>query len=501
MNLEENKTRKPRPILCIELLNTFSKKEVEDLKELIACRYFNTDRYVIKLLDVLRKSVLNKQTFTEEVECNVYRKVFDDIAAPKRTLDKKQKGLLNAKMNVLLRLTEQFLSIETMKTHDIHKCELLYPPLIERNQYLLFNRHITKDKKQLKEQVAKGRLWYVQAHRIEDNVLNYLYRTGNIVKEDNLPDLIYNLDVSYLLNKLYLHATALSLKRSSQKKEYDFSLTEKLADLMDMPQYIGHPLMVVYRTAIKLLETQDAEIYSHLLESLDKYTDVIPIDLLKEFYLIANNHCIYQLSSGQLSYTENLFELYNIMHHKNLLIDNGFIPIVPLKNMITIGCRVGEFEWAKEIIEHYRSFIKKDIRDNVCHFSYATVAFHEKDYETAHDRYSQAGRINTTYDINTRVAILKCLYEKEKDYNEYTMTAFRSADSFFKLNKELPQRSKTGYRNFITILMTLYRIRHREGARTVEWAREQLAEQEVNSDKRWLLEKIEELKGRKKRSW
>jgi len=120
MNKIENKTRNTRPVLCIELLNTFSKKEVGDLEEVIACRYFNTDRYVIKLLDVLRKSVLNKRTFTEEVECKVYQKVFDDLPAPKRTLDKKQKGLLNAKMNVLLRLAEQFLSIETMKTHDIH---------------------------------------------------------------------------------------------------------------------------------------------------------------------------------------------------------------------------------------------------------------------------------------------------------------------------------------------------------------------------------------------
>lgn len=49
--------------------------------------------------------------------------------------------------------------------------------------------------------------------------------------------------------------------------------------------------------------------------------------------------------------------------------------------------------------------------------------------------------------------------------------------------------------------MTLYRIRHREGTRTVEWAEEQLTNQEVNSNKSWLLEKIEELKGRKERSW
>jgi len=156
MKKEGSKTRKSRPVLCIELLNTFSKKEIEDLKALTTCRYFNTDRYVNKLLGILKKSVLKKRTFTEEVECNIYRKVFDDLSAPKHVLDKKRKGLLNAKMNILLRLAEQFLSIETMKTHDIHKCELLYPELIERNQYLLFNRHVNKDKKQLKEETVKG---------------------------------------------------------------------------------------------------------------------------------------------------------------------------------------------------------------------------------------------------------------------------------------------------------------------------------------------------------
>lgn len=501
MNKKGNKTKNSRPILCIELLNTFSKKEVESLKDLITCRYFNTDRYVIKLLDVLKKSVLNKRTFTETVECSVYGKVFDDMPAPKRTLDKKQKGLLNAKMNVLLRLAEQFLSIETMKSHDIHKCELLYPALIERNQYFLFNRHIKKDKRQLDEQVVKGKEEYVQSQRIEENVLSYLYRVGSIAKEDNLPDLTYNLDISYLLNKLDLHATALSLKKASQNKEYDFASIDKLKELMDLPQYAEHPIIILYRANIELMNTQDDKVYDRLMELLDRYTKVTPPDILKEFYAVAGNHCIARIRAGHLIYINNMFHLYETMHNKNLLIENGFISANRLKNVITASCRVEEFEWAKEIIEYYRPFIQKEIRDSVCHVNYGSIAFHQEDYETAHDSFTQADRINATYDINTRVAILKCLYEKEKDYNEYTMTAFRSADSFFKLNKELPQRRKTGYRNFITILMTLYRIHHREGARTVEWVEEQLAQQEVNSDKRWLLEKIEELKNSKQRSW
>jgi len=366
---------------------------------------------------------------------------------------------------------------------------------------ILFNRHIKKDKKQLDEQTVKGKEEYIQSQRIEENILNYHYRVGSITKENNLPDLIYNLDVSYLLNKLHFRAAALTLKIVSHGKIYNFSSIEHLTELMDMSQYARHPLITLYRNAIALIEIGEDDTYSRFLILLEEYSDIISTEILRHFYGIAINYCVSKMWTNRVAYAQKMFNLFNIMHDKKLLIDDGFIPIGRFKNMVGVGCFVEAFDWVEEIVEHYRPFIRKEVRESVCHFNYGAVAFHQKDYEVAHDRFIQVDKINTVYDTNTRVLILKCLYEKEKDYNEYTMTAFRSADSFFKTNKQLPQRSKTGYRNFITILMTLYRIRHREGARTVEWAAEQLAEQEVNSDKRWLLEKIEELKGRKKRSW
>ena len=234
---------------------------------------------------------------------------------------------------------------------------------------------------------------------------------------------------------------------------------------------------------------------------MDKYVEVVPVHLLRNYYFLAINYCISKVWTDRLKYTKEIFDLFVIMHNRNLLIDSNFISVGAFKHLITVSCQVGEFEWAESIIEYYRPFVRKEVRASVCHFLYGVIAFYQKSYETAHDSFIQVDKVNTIYDINTRVLILKCLYEKEKAYNEYTMTAFRSADSFFKLNKELPKKNKTGYRNFITILMTLYRIRHREGTRTLEWAEEQLAQQEVNSDKGWLLEKIEELKGRKQLSW
>jgi len=437
MNEKGNKIKKVRHFVCIDLLNTFSEKEIEGLKDLIACRYFNTDRYVVRLLEALKKKVLNKGSFTDEMQCNVYRMVFDDLSVDKNRLDKKQKGLLNNKLNVLLRLAERFLSIETMDENDIHKCELLYPKLLERQQYVLFNRHINRDKKLLDEQSVKGIEQYKQAHRIEENILNYYHRTGSIIKKNNLPDLIHNIDINFLLNKLDIQITALTLKMASQEECQNSSSIKELTALMNLPQYVEHPLLVLYRTSIRLIELNDDKSYAFLLDLLEQYSKTTFSDVLRTFYAVAVNYCVSKMWTDKLAYTQKMFDLFNIMHHKNLLIDGGFIP-------------VGR-------------------------------------------RFIQVGKVNTVYDINTRVLILKCLYGKEKTYNEYTVTAFRSIEKFFKTNKELPTENKKGYINFIRILINLYRIRYNEGKRTLEWLKEKLGQQQVISDKPWLLEKITEL--------
>lgn len=97
------------------------------------------------------------------------------------------------------------------------------------------------------------------------------------------------------------------------------------------------------------------------------------------------------------------------------------------------------------------------------------------------------------YDDNVRFLLLKCLYETGKEYNEATEQAFNTAKKYFSNHKSMTALNKEGYQNFIQILIYLYRIRHGVGKIKLEQVRERLQQQTVNSDKRWLLEKIGEL--------
>ncbi len=490
MNKKENKTR---PFLCIELLNTFSEEEISALKQFISCTYFNTDDSLKKLLSALDKSVLRKPTFTPELQYEVYRKVFPHLSAPKPELQKKERSLLNIKLNTLMRLSEQFLSVETIKEHPQLKNELLYPQLLKRRQFWSFNRQVKKERKLLNEQANKGEEQFEQLYRTESQVLDYLYRTGQLMVEDNLSELVGNLDFYYVLRRLSLQLTALSLQWASAKKTYEFDLKD-IASLLEHPQYAHHPLVELYVKNIQLMERRDDETYTQLLGLLDKHQRAIPTNTFRNFYTTCISYCVHQVRNGYMDYYRKIFDLYLIMHHKNLLIEQGMIHRGMLKNMVIIACREQEFDWAENFIEHYRPFVSESIRESVYQFLLGMLAFYQKDYEKAHDRFIKVDKIDTTYDINTRVIILKCIYEKEKEYHEPIMQSFRTAEKYFISHTLLPAKSKQEYKNFIRTLINLYRIRHGASKMSVERLKEKLEAQKANSDKQWLLLKIEELR-------
>lgn len=485
-----------KQFICLDLLNTFTPKELKGLKDLLSCRYFNTDKCVEELLHSLSKNVLGKDDFTSKMQIKVYHDICEGSSFNDGGLEKEQKNYLNAKMSILTRLTEQFLVIENIKNDELQKHDLLYDTLLERRQIRLFEKRMKTDDKTLDKQEKKDELYHFRKYSIEKKRLDCLHQTGQLVTEDNLPEIVTQLDTYYLLNKLSLYNTALSLQYVSSKKQYDWDRFKVgITALMELPQYAEHPIAELFDTCIKLLEMRDNNAYLKLLRLLDEHTERVPTYLLKSFYATANVYCVGQIVAGYLEYSEKMFDLYKIMHEKNLFIEDNFIQIGEIKNMITVACRVEKYEWAREVLNHYKKFIRMEVRKSVYHFNLGAIAFYQKDYETAHDKFIQVDRIDTTYDINTRVLILKCLYEKETEYNEYTMTAFRSAGRFFKNHQSITPKSKRGYKNFIQILIALYRFCHNvnQTQANIERIKNKLNAQSVNIDKRWLLQKISEL--------
>jgi len=472
--------------ICIELLNSFTDVELESFQHIINCPYFNTDKVVIRIFESLKKHILHKKRFDEEAQIFIYYKVFG-VSNIEKMLRSKEKKHFNAKLSLLKKLAEQFLTIEGLQHKKANFYDLLLEQLLDKRQYRLFEKHIKQS--ELLAQSQKKDLSYFQFKKIiEAHKLHYSNLTASVYKKDNLPELNYIIDSEYLLLKISYYITLLTIQQIT-KIDFDTLFVNSIDKIISLENFETSGPIIIGKATIELLKHQEKEYFEKLLTLLKQYATEITEEDLSYSYIIAINFCVRKMREGGMQYLD-LFKLYEEMDKQNLFLEGDFVPIIKIKNYVSAACRVGEFDKAKIIIEKYRPFINKSDRANVCNYNYGVVAFYQQNYNEALKYFIRA---DLGQDANLKAIILKCHYEMDKDYDERTMQIFRSAQKFFKDNKQLTTVRKRSYRNFIQVLTYIYKIKFNATKMPLSKAKEKLIAQDVNSDREWLNTKMQEL--------
>ncbi len=480
------------PIL-IEFISHFSANELKKFDRFIESPYFNTDKSLIKLYKLLKKHAIGSDELSHELRFRIYGKLFPNDHISANQLSVKQKGVLDAIMGKLTALVKKFFTIEILEENKIYYNILLCDKLAKKRHFRSLERLLKKEQKQLENNTQEGIDFHFYAYQLEMARLNLLYQQGMIIKEDNLPELVHSFDLHYLIQKLDFQLTALSLAGVSDKKKYDFKVFEAARPLLALEQYAAHPLVQVYTAAIQMMQTREQSSYDSLLDLLNEFEAQIPRNNLADFYKIATTFCARRIREGKPEYHRHTFDLYKIMEKKDLLREGDFIPISKLKNIISISCHVGEFEWASEVLEMCKPFIRKPVRESVYQFNLGAIAFYRKNYRQAVSYFIRVDKVDPNYDINCRMQILKSYYELDEDYDERTMQQFRSTKRFIHDNKSLKINGKQGWENFVSAAANLYKVRHQYGKITLERVQQQIDNFKSINDKRWLLEKMREL--------
>ncbi len=484
--MKQDTKEKSKKYLGVKLLQTFSEKELNDFEQFILCSYFNKDERIVDLFKVLRKSILRASLFTTELQLLLYAKVFDDEILNGQ-LSHNQQLLLNAKMNILMRLAKQYLITEALKNNSTYQSDLINEELLKRQQYFLYLREYKKTAKRL-DKTDKDKSYYEHKKKISQKHFEYLQQSGLLSKTNNLDELQYYIDVQYLSEKLSYYITQLTLS-NKYGKLFNNSLIQTTEHLMQLPVYANHPLLSVEWATISLIQTPSKNAYTKLLQMIDKHETSIAKEDLIGIYIVVSNFLVQAIRKGQFSH-QDLFQLYTVMDEKDCLLQDNFMQAASLRSYVIGACRTNAFEKALQIVEKYRRFIRKPIRESVYHFNLGVVAFYKKNFDLALHHFI---RVDINFNIQCRIMMLKSHYELDKEYDERTLQIYRSAERFFNEHKSLSRTRKTAYKNFTRTLINVYRIKHQATKMTLDKVKTKLEGQELNSDKSWLLEKIGEL--------
>jgi len=480
--------------LCIELLKSFSKKELQKFDQFINSPYFNTDLKLVRLFDVIENKVL-KTEFSDQLQSQVYQFVFEK--AENSTLSKDEKKTLRAKLSKLNQLAHQFLVVEQLTNNQINFNDNLYKSLLEKKQFSSFLTLVNREKKRLTLKARKDINDFEYLYKIENHYLNYLLLSGRLFsyKENNITSVMLNFDVFYLQKKISYYATTVSY---DNKSLFQYSVNKQLyfeiKSLLNLPLFENQDLLQVSKASISFLENPNPLTYKSFKHNIEKSNMNIPINDLKSFYGMILNYIISEIKKGNLGFEEDLVKLYLKLDEKDLLLDTGFIHTTRLKNIINRLCKVKRYDKANYFVEKYLPFVRKKDRASVNSYCLASISYSQKEYDKALEHLLKVEEINVTLETNYRLLMMRIYYEQDKNYSERTERYYRSAEKFFIDNKLLSTENKNSYKNFTHILINLYRIKHNEGKMTTEKLSQKLESQDYNIDKKWLLEKIEELK-------
>jgi len=478
--------------ICIELLNSFTKKEQTELKQFIQAGIFNTDKRIIDLYNELNKHVINKSDFNEKIQTRIYNIVFRKNYKI-GDLKKNNKKKLNALMSSLTRYAEDYLIFKFLQNNYNSKKEILYKVLLEKKQIKLITKHLKNDKKKLDKVTKKGNTYYDQVLKIENKNLQVMYITGLIAKQDNINEINNNLDIHYILQKLNLWNSMLSLEQLTHR-QFDYSSFKIVENYINNSSKSKVPAIIISIAMIDLLEYKTEKNYNKLLDLLNQYEDVIGNEILINGYNIATNFCSYNIKRGLFSH-KHLLKLYQILDDKYLLLeDAGFMPVIKLKNLVAVACRTKEFSWAEQILEKYLENVNKSFKKSVYAFNYGVINFYQNKYNIALQNFIRVDDVNLVYDINCRIMMMKAHYEVDDTYDERTLQIFRSAEKYFGSNKLISSNNRTAYKNFVRMLINLYRIKHEVTKMKLSSFTDKLNNQKLNQDKNWLLLKLEEIR-------
>jgi hypothetical protein len=492
------------------VLQSFTSDELNKLQSFLKSPYFNRNENLLFLLQYIINAIEKKWTkdpkkFNDDI---ALKKAFKGILQPANTI--------NQSCSNLLRLTESFIYHEGLGylSHEEFKKDSSIRKDIELNKFYI-NRCKTNDEmiRIVQNDFDKGELYF-------ENVFNdfdfrnsdYFYyrfllsykRTTFLNSQSNskgieIGNTLNNFIIYFILTSLRL--MCLSITRNILFNEnHVFYFYNNVIELAQKEPYSNIYAVKLWSNTLHLYENPTVENY-YKVKSLvnEENAKELQSEEIYTILTILNNQCITIISDKDL-YNE-MFELCELMVKNNVMIAQGFIPEMKIRNCITIALHLGKTKWAEQFLEKFKDSIHSQFKDDVYYFLKAKIAFAQKKFNITYDLINE--KIKDFPNILIKIEVIYVLpiliAFEEKD--EMIDTFLDRFNSFLSYNQEnLNERHKNGY---LVFKNKLKQIKHYSTAINLSSSEKNdvlnlkkeitgIHNQEI-AEKDWLLVKMEEL--------
>ncbi len=470
----------------LNLLLSFSKYELNRFKKYLISPYLNDQPDLIKLFDLCNEAIRESPEAVSNLTKNVVwkhifgSKKYDDAQLRRLSSDLNQLGL-------------------KFKLAEKHAGENL-PDLLEM-QTLLDQPQLEKHLSGVERQIQKlletpGRKTadhYLANFRTHWNVFNRSSRVASSASYlEKLMPADYFLECFFIIQKLKFYVGWLHF-RGYFSTDRELPLMPGFLEYSGSERFATVPLISIYQKVIACLTEPENEVFfRELMENLEKHEPELSSEDLREFYHIAQNYCAFKLNQGRVEYYKEMFQIFQSLIHRQLLLDEEKqLPEGVFKNIITVSLRLNEFDWAEKFVEEHAPFLPQAIRENAKTYNLANIFLQKKQYDRVIRLLRDVEYKDVTYSVGSKLALLIVYFEiREFDVLESQMDSFRI---FLRRNKALSKNAKREFNNFLNFLKKLSHLTKSDRAE-VQKLEQKIIENQSVSAKKWLLEKVAEMK-------
>lgn len=332
-----------------------------------------------------------------------------------------------------------------------------------------------------------------------DSSLNYLqiaddcFERSPFKMKDPLQEHNDTLDEQYQLAKIKI-----ALKANNRNRAFNTAYT--INHLDDVLNYSCTSTLNQFYIQLYhyFLNDHDFKALKEFCQKVISKKELIELKEVKTLLEYAVNLCIRKINSGKDDYYQLLFDIYQTMLEMKVLHENGQLSHTRLKNIITIGRRLKQYQKCKRLLNLYVKDLDENIQEAAYTYNMASILSKEGQFQEAIYQLYNVEFLDTTYNLDARSIQLICYYELcDVESFEHAHNAFRW---YLMRNKKIDTKTKSGYMNLLKITKPLFQLKTKIKASNqgkddlkVEKLQNRLQKFHFIMNKVWLEEKLLEL--------
>lgn len=485
---------------AIDIINTLSADETKEFGQFIRSPYFNTNKNLVKLFDVV-KAGLGKEN-DNNTEEKVYGKVFPG--------KKYNYGIFKNLLSEMYVQVCEYLAIKRLRQKTGDKNSYLIKELVDRKLVKYADKWIntTKD-------LFKGKSLAIEDLHTDFLVEEYSAFSNYARDQRWLQNLSKKEDPLMMSKKFAVYFLArfisqyLFITHSMFQLKKEFNLKPMLDIINDTYGFLKEnldeevPVVELLYHIVKMhSEPSNTGWYYKLKEIWLEHRENVSVQVARNGFIYLSNYCEERTENGDDVFIHEQFNLEQEYFKNDLpLRYQGGVNPDTYEKVIVNGLTIGEFEYVEEFIEKYNKGLPETAWNATHHYTLAYLEFYKKNYDETIELLSKIGGGFLLTEFASKDLLLMTYYELGEWERFYSLSiSYKSfAANHSKLHPDL-KKSRLG---FVKNIHALAKIKENIGVKKAGLDAKLNSllmdfKKEPSVSRVWLSEKANELKRRLK---